>query len=101
MAGELRRCLANGFTGLKLHTSNSFVYTDPVYAEALGVANERRLPVLLHTWGSAADFVAVRELAAKYPTWRTAWGRADWSSGLSRALARTESCTARTVTSSA
>ena len=67
VAGELRRCLANGFTGLKLHTSNSFVYTDPVYAEALGVANERRLPVLLHTWGSAADFAAVRELAAKYP----------------------------------
>ncbi|HOQ29210.1 MAG TPA: amidohydrolase family protein, partial [Armatimonadota bacterium] len=42
-------------------------YTDPVYAGALSVANERRMPVLLHAWGAASDFAAIRELAAKYP----------------------------------
>lgn len=66
-AAEVERCAANGFVGLKLHSSNGFAYTDPVYAGALAVANERRMPVLLHTWGAAADFAAVREMAAQYP----------------------------------
>lgn len=64
---EMEWCAAHGFTGLKLHSSNGFAYTDPVYAGALSVANERRMPVLLHAWGAASDFAAIRELAAKYP----------------------------------
>ena len=66
-AAEVERCLANGFTGLKLHSSSGFAYTDPVFAGAFAIANERRLPVLLHAWDAAADFAAVRELAGKYP----------------------------------
>ena len=65
-AAELKRCLALGFSGLKIHTANSFAYTDPAYAGAFEIAAERRLPVLLHTWGAEADFKAVRELAARY-----------------------------------
>jgi predicted TIM-barrel fold metal-dependent hydrolase len=64
---EMARCLGLGFTGLKLHSYSGFSYTDPVYAGVLARANERRLPVLLHTWGTAADFAAVAELASRYP----------------------------------
>jgi len=64
---EMERGMANGFTGLKLHSSNGIAYTDPAYAGALTIANARRLPVLLHTWGADQDFAAVRELATKYP----------------------------------
>ena len=32
---EMEWCAAHGFTGLKLHSSNGFAYTDPVYAGAL------------------------------------------------------------------
>lgn len=64
---ELERRLDQGFVGLKLHSSNGIAYNHPGYAETLALANERRLPVLLHTWGSQQDFQAVRELATRYP----------------------------------
>jgi hypothetical protein len=64
---EMQRCADAGFTALKLHNSNGFAYTDPRYAGALSIANERRMPVLLHTWGEERDVVAVRDLAPKYP----------------------------------
>ena len=64
---EMKRCVENGFTGLKLHTSNGFPYTDPGYAGALTIANERCMPVLLHTWGSEKDEDALRELAPRHP----------------------------------
>jgi predicted TIM-barrel fold metal-dependent hydrolase len=64
---ETRRCLGQGFTGIKLHNSNGFPYTDPAYAPALAIANERRLPVLLHTWGRAEEFAQVRLFSEKYP----------------------------------
>jgi len=66
VAAETARCLDAGFIGLKLHNCNGFPYTDPAYAPALAVANERRLPVLLHTWGRAEEFRAVRALTEKY-----------------------------------
>ena len=65
-AAETARCLDAGFIGVKLHNSNGFPYTDPAYAPALALANERRLPVLLHTWGKAEEFRAVRTLTDRY-----------------------------------
>lgn len=64
---ETLRCLEDGFTGVKLHNSNGFPYTDPAYAPALLLADQRRLPVLLHTWGGDAEFAQVKELATKHP----------------------------------
>ena len=65
-ADEARQWLDQGFTGIKLHNETGFAYNDPAYALALGIAHERRLPVLLHTWGEAAMFAQVREIAARY-----------------------------------
>ncbi|MHB9130602.1 MAG: amidohydrolase family protein [Armatimonadota bacterium] len=64
---EAESWLAAGFTGLKLHNSNGFSYTDPAYLPAYAIANERRLPVLFHTWGDAGEFAQIREIAGQYP----------------------------------
>ncbi len=64
---ELGRCLDEGFVGLKLHNASGFDYTDPGYADALALAGERRLPVLLHTWGKAEELQQAAELATSYP----------------------------------
>jgi predicted TIM-barrel fold metal-dependent hydrolase len=64
---ETRRCLAEGFTGIKLHVTNGFPYNDPAYVPALALADEHHLPVLLHTWGEPEMFAQVRQFASKYP----------------------------------
>ncbi len=63
----VERRLAQGFTGLKMHDSNNIHYNDPAYAPAHAIANERRLPVLMHTWGGQEEFDAIREVAAMHP----------------------------------
>jgi predicted TIM-barrel fold metal-dependent hydrolase len=58
------------FAGLKLHGDMHGVpYTDPRYDPAWQCANERGLPVLVHSWGdSANDGTAVmRAIAERYP----------------------------------
>ncbi|OPZ83472.1 MAG: Amidohydrolase [bacterium ADurb.Bin429] len=64
---EMELRVSQGFVGLKLHNSNGYRYTDPGYAAALDLANERRMPVLLHTWGDAPTFEDTRALAPRYP----------------------------------
>jgi predicted TIM-barrel fold metal-dependent hydrolase len=64
---EMEQRLAQGFTGIKLHRANGFPYTDAAYAPAFALAHERRLPVLLHTWGDDGSFGEVRELSQRYP----------------------------------
>lgn len=64
---EIARRLDQGFSGVKLHNVSGFPYVDPAYAPAFELADRRRLPVLLHTWGQAEDFRQVRELAKAYP----------------------------------
>ena len=61
------RWLDQGFTGIKLHNSTGFAYTESAYAPALEIANQRRLPVLLHTWGEESVFRQVDQLAGQYP----------------------------------
>jgi len=67
VAAETDRCLTAGFIGLKLHNNNEFPYTDPAYAPALARANERCMPVLLHTWGKEQEFQELRQLSQAYP----------------------------------
>jgi predicted TIM-barrel fold metal-dependent hydrolase len=64
---EIEKRLGQGFTGIKLHNANGFEYDDPAYEPAFAIAHERRLPVLLHTWGAEKTFKAVRALAPKCP----------------------------------
>lgn len=63
---EAERCLDQGFTGVKLHNVIGFGYTEAAYEPALALADERRMPVLLHTWGRAEELGQVRTLAARY-----------------------------------
>jgi hypothetical protein len=63
---EVERRLAEGFTGIKIHNSNGFSYNESAYTPAYEIAEERRLPVLLHTWGGAEEFAQVAVLAARY-----------------------------------
>lgn len=68
VTAEMRRCVREGFTGLKIENVNGHSYLHPAYRGALAIANERRMPVLLHTWGGAGDEVhEIRELASRYP----------------------------------
>jgi predicted TIM-barrel fold metal-dependent hydrolase len=64
---EAERCLAQPFTGLKLHNANGIPYDDPAYAPAYELCHDRHMPVLLHTWGDAREFESVRVLALRYP----------------------------------
>lgn len=56
-----------GFVGIKVHNSTGFPYTYEAYQPLYALADERRLPVLLHTWGAEQEFAQVRALAEKYP----------------------------------
>ena len=68
VAAEMKRCLAGGFTGLKVENVNGHSYVNPAYEGAFALANERRLPILLHTWGGVQnEFAEIRELTRRYP----------------------------------
>ncbi|MBN2452481.1 MAG: amidohydrolase family protein [Lentisphaeria bacterium] len=56
-----------GFIGIKLHDANQFRYDDPAYEPAYRLANEHRLPVLMHCWGRPAQFAAAVRTARAYP----------------------------------
>jgi len=76
VADEVERCLAAGFSGIKMHSSNGFPYDDPAYEPAYAAAHERRLPVLYHTWGQASDFEQIGRVAARFPDARHLLGHA-------------------------
>jgi hypothetical protein len=64
---EVEARLEDGFAGVKLHSGNGFSYSDPAYEPVLEICNERRRPLLLHTWAEEETFEAVREIAERYP----------------------------------
>lgn len=64
---DFERWFEKGFTGLKLHNANGFDYTEPDYQGALAAANERKCPVLLHTWASDEMFQQVCSLSDDFP----------------------------------
>ena len=63
---ETARRLADGFVGLKLHDHNGFPYDDPAFLPAYEMADERRLPVLFHTWGQDRQFAAILRVAERF-----------------------------------
>jgi predicted TIM-barrel fold metal-dependent hydrolase len=48
---EIKRCLDAGMVAVKMHDSNKIPYTSDLYKPIWRYADERGLPVLLHTWG--------------------------------------------------
>lgn len=66
-AREAEKRLDVCFTGIKLHNITGVDYTHPSYAPYLSVANERRMPVLFHSWGQEEEFAQFRALSAAYP----------------------------------
>jgi predicted TIM-barrel fold metal-dependent hydrolase len=84
-----------GFVGFKFHPSgHSYRLTGDRYVPALEYANEHRLLVLTHTWGSSEyDRPGLLgEVAAKYPKATFLMGHAgygDWETAISVARERT------------
>jgi len=64
---EVERRLAQGFIGIKMLVLMGYDYVYPGYAPAFEIANERRLPVLLHTYGGQPGLDDVPVLAERYP----------------------------------
>ena len=59
-----------GFVGLKfLPDYHTYPLDGPLYQQALAFANERRLLILIHTWGNSPfnSPAQVAQMAAKYP----------------------------------
>ena len=76
---ELKRCEAAGLRAIKIHHSHGQPYTHRAYRMAYEYADERRMPILAHTW-VAADCEEIAELAADYPniTWIAAHSPTDF-----------------------
>lgn len=58
------------FLGLKLHpSSHNTSLESSAYSEAMALANERKMPVLIHTWGGTqfCGPAQISSLAARYP----------------------------------
>ncbi len=67
VAVEVQKRLKQGFVGLKMLITMGFDYTCLGYAPAFEIANERRAPVLLHTYGGQRGLAdQVPTLAARY-----------------------------------
>jgi len=49
--GEIRRCIDAGMIGIKMHSATGIPYTSEKYNDVWEFADDRKLPVLLHTWG--------------------------------------------------
>lgn len=70
---EVRRCVAAGMKGIKLHSSTGTPYLHPGYEPIWRLADDRRLPVLLHTWG---DLDRYQSLFERYPNAQIVLGHA-------------------------
>lgn len=67
--GEVRRCIAAGALGVKLHPrAERFDLDEPAVREIVALADEERLPILLHAGrGIPALGAHVLEFAAEFP----------------------------------
>lgn len=61
---EIRRGLDQGLHGIKLHSSSGVPYGAEEYKPVWELADERHLPVLLHTWG---DIDKLEPIFEAYP----------------------------------
>ena len=64
---EVQKRLKQGFAGIKMLVLMGFDYTHPGYQPAFEIADERHLPVLLHTYGGQRGLAdQVPGLASRY-----------------------------------
>ena len=61
---EVKRCVAAGIKGIKLHPDFQKFYIDGENAEKMYIATEGLLPILFHTGDDSFDFSAPSRLAA-------------------------------------
>ena len=62
---EVKRCIDAGMPGVKLHPyGTTATYAEEAFAPIWSYANERALPVLLHTWGGVEK---LHPLIERYP----------------------------------
>ncbi len=65
---EVLKRLKQGFVGIKMHECAGYEYLDAGFAPAFEIANERGLPVLLHTYGGQHGLSEQGpKLATRYP----------------------------------
>jgi hypothetical protein len=78
----------DAFVGFKLHGSmHTVALTDPGYEPAFDYANQRELPVLMHTWGGSRydGEEQVAQVAERYPRVRFLLGHSlhnDWDAAI-------------------
>lgn len=70
---EIHRCEKLGMRGIKIHSYQPIPYTAAAYHPAYEYANEKRIPILAHTWGKP-EIGWIRELAKRYPNIRWLMG---------------------------
>lgn len=68
MENEIRRCLSiKGFIGIKMHPScHGSAIDNSNFDVAFEVADEKRLPILIHVWGRE-DVAAIDRLSGRFP----------------------------------
>lgn len=64
---EIQRCMDEGMVGIKMHTSSGIPYTSDDYTPVWQYANEKKLPVLLHTWGDLDEMDSIFETYTDAP----------------------------------
>jgi len=64
---EVSKRVAQGFSGIKLHSANGFPYNSKEYDECYKIADDLCFPMLFHIWGKEDDFNDIKEISRKYP----------------------------------
>jgi len=64
---EVIKRVAQGFSGVKLHSANGFPYNSEEYDDCYKIADDLCFPMLFHIWGKKDDFNDIREISKKYP----------------------------------
>lgn len=65
--GEIKRAIEAGLHGIKMHSGAKIPYTDPGFEPVWHFADERSLPVLLHTWGDLEKLAPILEKITRAP----------------------------------
>jgi predicted TIM-barrel fold metal-dependent hydrolase len=66
VAEQVTRWADAGFVGLKFHNHNGYAYDHEGYIAACEIADERHMPLLLHTWGQEEVFAEISRLARRF-----------------------------------
>jgi uncharacterized protein len=64
---EVEKRIQQGFSGIKLHSSNGFSYDVDAYHAGYEIADDLCLPILFHTWGQEDCLNELRAISKRYP----------------------------------